>query len=94
MARIGMEDFEEGEEIVRVYLAAALPEAEGVQAALDAAGVEYGVEVEVFASPTVLGSNAPRSGAGFWVVAADANASIDALERAGLFRGLVDRNSR
>jgi hypothetical protein len=94
MARIGMEEFEEGEEIVRVYLAAALPEAGDVQAALDAAGIEYGVEVESFASPTVLGSNAPRSGAGFWVLAADVDASLDALERAGLVRGLLDRSSR
>lgn len=94
MARIAMEDFGEGEEIVRVYVAAALPEAQGVQAALDAAGIEYGVEVETFASPTVLGSNQPRSGAGFWVPAEHADASIEALERAGLVRGLLDRNSR
>lgn len=94
MARIAMEDFEEGEEIVRVYVAAALPEAQGVQDALDAAGIEYGVEVETFASPTVLGSNQPRSGAAFWVPVEDADASIEALERAGLVRGLLDRNSR
>lgn len=91
MARIGMDDFEEGTEIVRVYLAAALAEARAVEDALEAAGFRFAIEIETFASPTALGSNQPRRGAGFWVSAADLAACADALERAGHLRGLVQR---
>ena len=91
MARVDMESFQEGTEIVRVYLAVTLAEAQEVERALDAAGVDYAVEVEPFASPTALGSNAPRSGAGFWVAAAALDPAADALERAGRIAGLVRR---
>jgi hypothetical protein len=91
MARIRMEEFEEGEEIVRVYLAAALAEAERVEAALGAAGVSYGVEVETFATRGLLAGGTTRTGAGFWVRTAEADGAIDALERAGLVKGLVER---
>ncbi len=86
-----MESFGEGAEIVRVYLAASLAEAEAVERALDAAGIEFAVEVEEFASPTVLGWNALRSGAGFWVAQALLDRAADALERAGRIAGLVRR---
>jgi hypothetical protein len=85
-----MESFEEGTEIVRVYLAAALAEARAVEATLDAAGVEYAVEVETFASSSLL-ANAARSGAGFWVRATELDGAADALASAGHVRGLVDR---
>ncbi len=91
MARIAMDAFEDGEEIVRVYLAASLDEAQAVERALDASGFEYGVEVEAFASRTAFGSGAPRSGAGFWVAGDDLDAVAAALGRAGLRRGLVER---
>ncbi|WP_242395868.1 hypothetical protein [Anaeromyxobacter oryzisoli] len=91
MTRIAMEAFEEGTEIVRVYLATTLAEARQVEAVLDAVALRYAVEVEEFATPTALGSNAPRRGAGFWLAPGDLDASCDALERAGLVRGLVQR---
>lgn len=93
MARIEMEGFEEGTEVVRVYLAATLEEAQAVEDALDAAGFEFAIELETFASPTALGSNQPRRGAGFWVTADNLAACADALERGGHLRGLVDRGS-
>ncbi len=91
MARIDMEEFDEGTEIVRVYLAATLAEAQAVEDALEEAGVEFAIEVETYASPTALGSNQPRRGAGFWVEASVVAACAGALERAGHLRGLVDR---
>ncbi|WP_242341418.1 MULTISPECIES: hypothetical protein [Anaeromyxobacter] len=91
MARIDMEDFVEGTEIARVYLAATLEEAQAVEAALEDAGFEFAIELETFASPTALGSNQPRRGAGFWVEASAATACIGALERAGHLRGLAER---
>jgi hypothetical protein len=91
VARIPMDEFEEGTEIVRVYLAASLREAQAAEGALDAVGVDYAVEVEAFASPTALGSGASRQGAGFWVEPEDLDASAGALERAGLVGGLVQR---
>jgi hypothetical protein len=89
MARIRMEAFEEGTEIVRVYLAAQLDEAQAVERALDAAGLDYGAEVEEFVAPTALGSSAPRRGVGFWVEASGVERCAGALERAGLVAGLV-----
>ncbi len=89
--RIAMEAFDEGTEVVRVYLAATLAEAQQVERVLDAARLEYAVEVEEFASPTALGSNAARRGAGFWIEPGDLDASYDALLGAGLVRGLVQR---
>lgn len=84
-----MDTFEEGTEIVRVYLAASLVEARTVEGALDAAGVVYAVEVEELASRSAFGSQ--RRGAGFWVREPDLEAAATALERAGHLRGLVDR---
>ncbi len=91
MARIEMDGFEEGTEIARVYLAASLAEAQRVESVLGAAGVEYAVEVEEFRSPTALGSNAVRRGAGFWIRESSLEAAAGALERAGCVAGLVDR---
>jgi hypothetical protein len=91
VARISMEAFEEGTEIVRVYLAAALVEARGIEEALAEAGVEFAVEVEEFASPTALGSNQPRRGAGFWVRDSDLDHAAGVLERGGHLAGLVRR---
>ena len=92
MARISMEDFPEGREIVRVYLAAALDEARRVEAVLGRAGVSYAVEVETFTRPSFLLAGSARSGAGFWVDTSEADVSIDALEKAGMVRGLVERD--
>jgi hypothetical protein len=86
-----MDAFEEGTEICRVYLAATLREARAVEDALSGAGVDFAVEVEAFASPTALGSNAARQGAGFWIRTEDLDAAAGALERAGHVAGLVER---
>ncbi len=91
MSRIPMEAFEDGTEIVRVYLAARLDEAQAVERALDAAELSYGVEVEDFVAPSALGSSAPRRGVGFWVEEAAVARCAGALERAGLVAGLVQR---
>jgi hypothetical protein len=91
MPRQAMHQFGEGTEVIRVYLAASLEEAQQVERTLDAAGLTYAVEVETFLARTILGSGAPRQGAGVWVVEADLDAACAALEGAGLVRGLVDR---
>jgi hypothetical protein len=93
MPKVPMESFQEGEEIVRVYLAAAKLEAERVERTLDAIGVAYAVEVETYPGGGLLGATA-RTGAGIWVAAADVDRGAEALERAGLVSGLVDRGER
>jgi hypothetical protein len=91
MARIPMDAFEEGTEIVRVYLAASLAEAQAVEAALEGAGYEYAVEVEAFPTRAALGPSRPRTGAGFWVRADDLDGCAALLEQGGHVQGLVDR---
>jgi hypothetical protein len=86
-----MESFEEGTEIVRVYLAATLGEAQQVEGVLAGAGLEFAVEVEEFATRTALGSGGVRRGAGFWVREAFLDGAADVLERAGCVAGLVVR---
>ena len=58
MPRQPMHQFGEGTEVVRVYLAASLDEAQQAERALDGAGLCYAVEVETFLSRTILGSRA------------------------------------
>jgi hypothetical protein len=91
MPRIAMDSFADGTEIVRVYLAARLDEAQAVERALDDADQEYAVEVEELVSSTALGLKASRQGAGFWVEAGELERCADALEGAGLVAGLVRR---
>lgn len=86
-----MHQFGEGTELVRVYLAASLDEAQQAERVLDAAGVTYAVEVETFVARTILGSGAPRQGAGLWLLEAELDAACAALSGAGLVKGLVDR---
>jgi hypothetical protein len=93
MPLVPMDSFEEGTEIVRVYLAASLGEAQAAERVLTAAGVEYAVEVEELASRTIFGLGATRRGAGLWVRAEVLDAAADALERAGQLSGLVDRRA-
>jgi hypothetical protein len=93
MPLVPMDSFEEGTEIVRVYLAASLAEAQAAERILTAAGVEYAVEVEELASRTIFGLGASRRGAGLWVRAEVLDAAADALERAGQLAGLVDRRA-
>lgn len=90
MARIPMDAFEEGTEIVRVYLAATQAEAQAIEGALDALGIPYAVEVETIAVGGLL-SGGERRCAGFWVREGEVDPCADALERAGHVRGLVER---
>ncbi|HEX9052365.1 MAG TPA: hypothetical protein VF841_17695 [Anaeromyxobacter sp.] len=93
MAIVPMDSFEEGTEIVRVYLAASLSEAQAAERVLTGAGLEYAVEVEELVTRTLFGLGATRRGAGLWVRAALLEAAADALERAGQVAGLVDRGA-
>lgn len=86
-----MHQFGEGTELVRVYLAAGLDEAQAAEQVLDAAGLTYSVEVESYPSRTILGFGSTRQGAGLWLLEADLDAACAALTRAGLVKGLVDR---
>jgi hypothetical protein len=85
-----MESFEEGTEIVRVYLAGTLAEAQAAERALTAVGVEYATELEDVATRSILLSGVRRA-VGLWVREAAVDAAADALERAGCVAGLVDR---
>lgn len=88
-----MESFPEGQEIVRVYLAGGVPEAQQVEDVLEDAGVAFAVEVETYPAGGVLGGTT-RTGAGFWVTPEDVDRGADALEAAGLVAGLVDRRAQ
>lgn len=90
MGRVTEEAFEEGSEIVRIYLAASLAEAQSVERVLDAAGLDYLAEPEQFGAPAALVSRV-RTGVGFWVPEAAVDPAAGALERAGLTTGLVQR---
>jgi len=90
MPRVTEEAFEEGTEIVRVYLAATLAEAQAVERVLDGTGVDYLAETEHYGAPSALGSRV-RTGVGFWVSGAAVESAAAALERAGLWSGLVER---
>jgi hypothetical protein len=85
-----MSSFAEGAEIVRVYLAGRLSEADAVERALDAAEITYAAETERYAAPFSLGLW-HRTGVGFWVLEAGLDPAAEALERAGLLSGLVRR---
>jgi len=86
-----MEAFTEGTEIIRVYLALGLEESTAVERALDAAGVEYGVEVETLDMPNGLGLRTSRNAAGFWIREPALDAAEAALVAAKLEKGLVLR---
>jgi hypothetical protein len=86
-----MSMFGEGTEVVRVYLAAELAEAQRAEAVLEAAGLTWAAEVETYVTRTLLGGNSARQGVGLWILEADLDAACGALERAKLVRGLVDR---
>jgi hypothetical protein len=94
MALVPMEAFEEGTEIVRVYLAASLAEAQAAERILTEAGFEYAVEVEELGTRTLFGLGSVRRGAGVWVRSEAVDAAADALERAGQVAGLVERDHR
>jgi hypothetical protein len=78
-------------ELMRVFIAATLAEAQRAEALLTERGVDYLVEVEPFGH-TLLGS--PRYGAAFYVTLAQAQYCGSHLVAAGLGLGvLVDEES-
>jgi hypothetical protein len=91
MPRQPMHQFGEGTEVVRVYLAGALEEAQRAEQALDEAGLTFAVEVETYDARTFLGIGSRRQGAGIWLLESDLDVACAALTRAGLVKGLVDR---
>ncbi len=90
MPRVTEDAFEEGTEIVRIYLAASLGEAESVERVLEGIGLDYLAEAEQFGAPSSLGARV-RTGVGFWVAQASVDPAAGALEGAGLTAGLVKR---
>jgi hypothetical protein len=86
-----MESFEEGTELVRVYLAASLAEARGIEDVLGDAGVEFAVEVEEVSGRSLFGWLQSRPSAGFWVREVDLERAAAALEGGGHLSGLVKR---
>ncbi len=91
MSQVPMESFEEGAELVRVYLAASLDESRGIEDALGEADLEFAVEVEDLSSRSLFGWLQTRRGAGFWVREADLDRAAGVLERGGHVAGLVQR---
>lgn len=91
MPRQPMHQFGEGTEVVRVYLAGSLDEAQQAEAVLEGLGLTFAVEVETYDARTFLGIGSKRQGAGLWLLEADLDAAYTALERAGMLKGLVDR---
>jgi hypothetical protein len=91
MPRQPLDQFGEGTEVVRVYFALGLQEAERAETLLDAAGLAFAVEVEEVGGATMFGFGRPRRGAGLWILEADLDAACAALEGGGLVKGLVDR---
>jgi hypothetical protein len=91
MPRQPLDQFGEGTEVVRVYFALDLEEAQRAEAILDRAGLAFAVEVEEVAGPTMFGFGKPRRGAGLWIREAEVAVACTALEGAGMLKGLVDR---
>jgi len=91
MPRQPLDRFGEGTEVVRVYFALGLEEAQRAEAILDGAGLTFAVEVEEVGGPTMFGFGRPRRGAGVWIRESELDAACAALEAAGMLRGLVDR---
>jgi hypothetical protein len=91
MPRQPLARFGEGTEVVRVYIAVTLAEAQQAEAALDAAGLTFAVEVEELGNRSFFGLGRPRRAAGLWILEADLDLACQSLEGAGLVKGLVDR---
>jgi hypothetical protein len=91
MPRQPLAQFGEGTEVVRVYLAVELAEAQRAEEALDGAGLAFAVEVEELGTRSFFGLGRPRRAAGLWILEAELDRACRALERSGLVKGLVDR---
>ena len=88
MARVDVEDFAD-EDASRIFVAAALAEAQRVEAVLTANDVNYAVSVELFRAGLRTRS---RHGAVFYVESARAARCRELLSAAGLGRGVINED--
>ena len=89
MARVDVEDFAD-EDASRIFVAAALSEAQRVEAVLTANDVDYAVSVELFRAGILT---RPRHGAVFYVESAVAARCREVLSAAGLGRGVINEEA-
>ena len=89
MARVESEALVD-RDLVEVFIARTLDEAQRVEELLTDRGVDYDVQVELFGR-TLLGS--PRYGAMFYVIVSHAQYCRSALAAAGLKQGIVEEES-
>ena len=86
MARVDVEDFAD-EDASRIFVAAALSEAQRVEAVLTANDVDYAVSVELFRAGILT---RPRHGAVFYVESTLAVRCRELLSASGLGRGVIN----
>ena len=79
----------EPHDLTRVFIAAHLKEARGVEEVLTGDGVDYVVKVEPFVGG-FFSALRPRQGAVFYVQTSQASFCRDRLMAAGLGRGIVE----
>ncbi|MGC3997600.1 MAG: hypothetical protein QM767_08955 [Anaeromyxobacter sp.] len=91
MPRVTDESFPEGTELVRVYLAGSVAEAEKVERVLEELGATWVAEPETYAARNLLGFGSERKGVGIWIETDALDRCADALEQARLVAGLVER---
>ena len=89
MARLDIEDFA-GKELVRVYIAGRVSEAERVEDALARHGVDYAVDIEPFLRRVLGLFTSEYAGAAFYVSAGQAAFARSTLLAAGLTQGIAD----
>ena len=92
MARVAIDDFGD-KEVVRIYLAARLSEAQGVEAELTTHSIDYAVEVEPYWATVVLWVS-EYAGAAFYVIADQADLCCNILRQAGICAGLMEERDR
>lgn len=88
MARIALEDFNDGE-VARIYFAVKLSEAELVEGELDKYGIDYAIEVEPYRATAVFWVSEYK-GAAFYVTATQVHYCRKILAAAGLTKGLLE----
>ena len=91
MPRQPLEQFGEGTEVVRVYFALGLDEAQRAEAILDGAGLTFAVEVEEVGGPTMFGFGQAAAGRRRLGPRGRGRRAYTALEGGGMVKGLVDR---
>lgn len=90
MARIAFEDFGDGKELVRIYLARELREAKRVETVLTGLGIDYAVEVEPYVTTMSSIFSSEYKGAAFYVLADQVEFCRRILSEAGLTVGIME----